>query len=169
MACNQLVYLSSKCSLYSFICHIYLPRSDTLGLLILILEKDSELLNITFYFTGFIWIKHKTQMRSPVFWNVVPWQCVADAWCFETAVITLLGDKMSKKSWTFLPFKTRPIHSLKITGSNYPVSWCHMPEEWRHQLQCWKSVKIHIRHRESVCVISCVILNSKFPEHDLHF
>jgi len=35
--------------------------------------------------------------------------------------------------------------SYKISGSDYPVSICHIPEEWNHQLYHCKALKTHIQ------------------------
>jgi hypothetical protein len=44
---------------------------------------------------------------------------------------------MTKKrnlSWTFRTLKTRPLRCVETSGNNYPVTLCHIPEQWIPQL-----------------------------------
>jgi hypothetical protein len=132
----------------------FLPRSNVLGFLVLTSENESDRLCSIFYFTGFVWNKHKTQIRSPFFWDAVPCRYITDVWCCETAYWS-----HHQENWTFLPLQTRPLISLTIQSTKYPVSWCHTPEEWRPELQTWKSLKIHTSTTGSVYILLIVLLH----------
>ena len=105
------MYPSSKCIFFSFI-YIsimpFLPRSNILVLLVLTSENESSWVCIIFYFTGFVCNKHKTQMKSPFFWDVVPCHYITDTWCCKTAYWS-----HHQENWTFLPLQTRPLSSSK--------------------------------------------------------
>jgi hypothetical protein len=37
-------------------------------------------------------------------------------------------------SWTSQLLKVRELHDLEKSGTSHPVMWCHIPEEWKPQL-----------------------------------
>jgi hypothetical protein len=41
---------------------------------------------------------------------------------------------------TFI-FKLRPLHGLEMLGTVYPISWCHIPEEWNPWVEHCENLK----------------------------
>ena len=143
---------------------LFLPRSNILDLLVLTSENEGDWLCIIFYFTGFAWNKHKAQKRSPFFRDVVSCHCITDAWCYKAAYWSY-----HQENWTFPPLQTWLLSCLKMRVTNYPVSWCHILEKWRPQLQSWKTLKTHTSPRGSIYIINCIIVHWKFSQSDSNF
>jgi hypothetical protein len=41
------------------------------------------------------------------------------------------------------PLKMIPVCCLETLGTNHPVTWCHISEDWRPRLQHYNSLKPH--------------------------
>jgi hypothetical protein len=51
--------------------------------------------------------------------------------------------RSKKNKGTFQPLKIKPLCHVKMSETNYPVTWHHISEEQRPQLQHCKSQKSH--------------------------
>jgi len=55
-----------------------------------------------------------------------------------------LGDQIL----TFWPLNIMTLCCLRMSGSDYPVTQRHIPEEWSGQLQCCQNPKTHTSGKE---------------------
>ena len=67
-------------------------------------------------------------------------QLVTGSWHSEETYLFIRKSQNIQEE--FEPFKTRPIHYLKILRMTYPVPWHHVLSEWICQLQHSKNLKL---------------------------
>jgi len=91
-------------------------------------------------------------LKSPFLWDVVLHQWVND-------ILRQLSGLILTRIESF--YKIRSLGCLKMLGTDYPLMWCHISEDWRPWIHYCKSLKnLHIMafiaifiHYVSVCTL----------------
>lgn len=55
-----------------------------------------------------------------------------------------------------------PLGCPTTLDKNHPVTWCHIPEEWRPHLQCCEGLKSHILPYRQLCVPKCNTYDNQY-------
>jgi hypothetical protein len=69
-------------------------------------------------------------------------------------VFVFKGKGVQEKLWTAQPLKMRPSRCLEISGTNHPVTRCHIAEEQKSALRVCESLKTHTECMLTVVVVT---------------